>query len=272
MSTQLFLRLAASDLGGAGQQALSVTRGAASHTAVTNTTASGTNIQVSKEACDKFGTLLGEFGDLIAGIFDECLTSMKSEEAEEAMKILKDAAVLYGGLAKIGAKHSKADKGKIKQAHDVLSDLDPDCCPANDDDDDEDDEEENEKMVKMTTTLEKVTAERDALTKALTDLVPQITEHTKLVKAMAEDIEAIKNTPMPGPTLRVGTNGEPLYTVLDKGSDMRGGDVQSTDPLDKLASDPNAMAGLAELGIRLAHRNPQHTVPGVQLGRPPGRR
>ena len=65
MSTQLFLRLAASDLGGAGQQALSVTRGAASHTAVTNTTASGTNIQVTATAA---GQALTWFSPPLAGI------------------------------------------------------------------------------------------------------------------------------------------------------------------------------------------------------------
>jgi hypothetical protein len=48
--TTLFLRDTASDLGGAGQKALDATRGAASTTAVTNTTASGTNIQVTKTA------------------------------------------------------------------------------------------------------------------------------------------------------------------------------------------------------------------------------
>ena len=48
MSTQLFLRDLASDLGGSGQKALSASRGAASTTAVTNTTASGTNIQVTQ--------------------------------------------------------------------------------------------------------------------------------------------------------------------------------------------------------------------------------
>ena len=50
MATTLYLRDLASDLGGAGQKALSVTPGAASTTAVTNTTASGTNIQVTKTA------------------------------------------------------------------------------------------------------------------------------------------------------------------------------------------------------------------------------
>lgn len=50
MSTQFFLRNAASDLGGAGQLSLATTRGAASTTAVTNTAASGTNVQVTKTA------------------------------------------------------------------------------------------------------------------------------------------------------------------------------------------------------------------------------
>lgn len=41
-----------------------------------------------------------------------------------------EAMVLVDALTKIGARHSKADKDRIKQAHDVLVGLDPDCCPA----------------------------------------------------------------------------------------------------------------------------------------------
>src|SRR3954469_391098 len=50
MAAQLFLRNTASDLGGAGQKSLSTTRGAASTTAITTTTVSGTNIQVTQTA------------------------------------------------------------------------------------------------------------------------------------------------------------------------------------------------------------------------------
>ena len=39
----------------------------------------------------------------------------------------KDAADVLG---KIGARHSKADKARIKQSHDLLVALDPDCCPG----------------------------------------------------------------------------------------------------------------------------------------------
>jgi hypothetical protein len=37
---------------------------------------------------------------------------------------------LAAALAKIGARHSKADKERIKQSHDLLVALDPDCCAA----------------------------------------------------------------------------------------------------------------------------------------------
>jgi len=40
------------------------------------------------------------------------------------------AGLLADGLAKIGARHSKADKQRIKQTHDLLVGLDPDCCPG----------------------------------------------------------------------------------------------------------------------------------------------
>jgi len=50
MPTDFFLRSGASGLGGAGQRALSQRRGRASSTVITNTTASGTNIQVTATA------------------------------------------------------------------------------------------------------------------------------------------------------------------------------------------------------------------------------
>jgi hypothetical protein len=50
MSSQLFLTSLASDLGGAGQLALAYNRGSGSTTAVTNTTASGTDIPVTATA------------------------------------------------------------------------------------------------------------------------------------------------------------------------------------------------------------------------------
>ena len=40
------------------------------------------------------------------------------------------SAALAEALAKIGARHSKADKERIKQTHDLLVGLDPDCCAA----------------------------------------------------------------------------------------------------------------------------------------------
>jgi cation transport regulator ChaB len=223
---------------------------------------------LEKGAAMAEGALVDQYNSM-ADVYAVMVDKMVEELGKDAEGALEKATKL-GDLLKIGAKHSKADKGKIKQAHDVLSDLDPDCCPANDDDDD--DEDGSEKMVKLHGALEKVTAERDALTKALTDLVPQITEQTKLVKELRDSVKRIEDSPAPGPTLSVGKNGEPVYTVVNKGDDMRGGDIQSIDPLDKIASDPSTMAGLAELGIRLAHRHPQHTVPGVQYpSKPPGR-
>jgi len=33
-------------------------------------------------------------------------------------------------LTKFGARHSEADKDRIKQSHDILVELDPDCCPG----------------------------------------------------------------------------------------------------------------------------------------------
>lgn len=65
MTTRLFLRDAASSLGGSGQKLLSQTPGSASTTAVTNTVASGNNIQVTKTAA---GTALTWFTEPLEAV------------------------------------------------------------------------------------------------------------------------------------------------------------------------------------------------------------
>ena len=51
-----------------------------------------------------------------------------STELRKFKTALDDAGPLSPALGKIGARHSKMDKDRIKQIHDLLADLDPDCC------------------------------------------------------------------------------------------------------------------------------------------------
>ena len=107
----------------------------------------GFGVDLPKALCDRFGAALVEIGDIAAEMLDAVLTSIKAEEASEA--VANAARILdlqkVGGawmLVKAGARHSKADKDRIKKLHDGLVDLDSDCCPAGDGEDNEDDEAE----------------------------------------------------------------------------------------------------------------------------------
>ena len=53
-----------------------------------------------------------------------------STELRKFKASIRRCRSLAEALAKIGARHSKADKERIKQTHDLLVALDPDCCAA----------------------------------------------------------------------------------------------------------------------------------------------
>lgn len=85
-----------------------------------------TRVDVPKEMTDRFGSLLVEFGDLVADILDEVLTAIGREESEEAMQ--RSRPVL--DLIKAGARHSSADIKLLQGAHDALAKLGAECDPA----------------------------------------------------------------------------------------------------------------------------------------------
>ncbi len=176
--------------------------------------------QLPKELCDRFGALVVELGDIVAEALDVILAAMKEEEASEAMAhaaAITTLRKLAGDrvLAKVGAKHSKADKEKIKQAHDLLVGLDPDCCDAEDDDGGD-----AEKVVqRLQGQLE---ANNAAFAKQLDGILV-------LVKQMAD-------TPLP-----MGTSS---VTVVDKTNDG----VQRR----QTAGDGDALAQLADVALARA--------------------
>jgi hypothetical protein len=158
-------------------------------------------------------------------------------------------------IAKIGARHSKADKERIKQSHDLLVALDPDCCPgahipgAKVDPDPQfspqagesgetTEADDNEKLAKeLDRTLQQT------LAKALSGLDKRMAEFTARLKK-------IEDQPLP-----LGTSS---VRVAEKCEDS---------PLPKpehLLDQPGALEALAEAAIRRAQTAPMRAIPGFK--------
>lgn len=158
-------------------------------------------------------------------------------------------------VAKIGARHSKADKERIKQSHDLLAALDPDCCPgahipgANVDPDpqfspqagetgDPAGADDAEKLVK---TLDRTL--QQTLAKALCGFDKRMDE-------FAARLKKIEEQPMP-----LGTSS---VRVAEKSDDS---------PLPKpehVLDQPGALEALAEAAIRRAQAAPMRAIPGFR--------
>lgn len=158
-------------------------------------------------------------------------------------------------VAKIGARHSKADKERIKQSHDLLAALDPDCCPgahipgANVDPDpqfspqagetgDPVSADGNEKLVKaLDRTLQQT------LAKALSGFDKRMDE-------FAARLKKIEEQPLP-----LGTSS---VRVAEKSDDS---------PLpspEHVLDQPGALEALAEAAIRRAQAAPMRAIPGFR--------
>jgi hypothetical protein len=171
-----------------------------------------------------------------------------------------DAHAMAEALAKIGARHSKADKERIKHAHDVLVGLDPDCCPAAGipganvhakpkfspqagegaaaADPEEDEDESAEKLAKN---LER---SGDAvLAKALRAFTVQLGD----VAARVKKIEA---QPLPLGTTSVRVVEKTDDTIFPKP--------------EALLDQPGALEALAEAAIRKAQTRPLRAIPGFK--------
>jgi len=160
-------------------------------------------------------------------------------------------------IAKVGARHSKADKARIKQSHDLLVALDPDCCPgghipganvehqrefspqAGEHGDDADDGGETEKLAKS---LER--SLQQTLTKALGGL------HTRL-DDFAARLKKIEDQPLP-----LGTSS---VRVADKTDDA----ILPQQP-QALLDRPGALEALADAAIRKAQSQPMRAIPGFR--------
>jgi hypothetical protein len=166
----------------------------------------GASVELPKDLTDRFGSALVELGDIAAVMLDAVLGAIKEEEKEEeAAKALALATAIAdlvklagdGALAKAGARHSKADKARIAHAHDLLTELDPDCCPAGDDDDENGDAE---KLAKQ------LAAVRSANDKLLNDtILPAIKSLAGRLDAIDANVKTIADQPLPMGTSSVNT-------------------------------------------------------------------
>jgi hypothetical protein len=188
---------------------------------------------------------------------------IKADGSTELRKFKSAASIDESSVAKtfakIGARHSKADKERIKQAHDVLVGLDPDCCPAAGltganvhakpkfspqagegaaDADDGDETESTEKLAKI---FER-TAER-TLSKALRGITARIDE-------MAARMKKIEEQPLPlgATSVRVAEKSED--TIFPQPA--------------ALLDQPGALEALAEAAIRKAQSRPLRAIPGFR--------
>ncbi len=154
------------------------------------------------------------------------------------------------GLAKIGARHSKADKEHIKRIHDVLTALDPDCCPgahipgANVEPNPQFSPQAGEhgdgaadEAAKLAKAIEQ------PLAKALAGVMTRLDQ-------MAARVKKIEDQPLP--------LGASSVRVAEKSED-----AQFAAP-DTLLERPGALEALAELAIRKAQSSPMRAIPGLR--------
>jgi hypothetical protein len=192
------------------------------------------------------------------------------EESVEESGLLRRSAPRNDGtqdMAKIGARHSKADKGRIKQIHDLLTELDPDCCPhpypsrqagegwegvpgahveadpefspqAGEHGDESIGDDEAEKLIKV---LER-RVERP-LAKAIHGVTARLDE-------MSARVKKIEDQPLP--------LGASSVRVAEKSEDSHFAAPEAV--LDR----PGTLEALAELAIRKAQSNPMRAIPGFR--------
>jgi hypothetical protein len=188
-------------------------------------------------------------------------TVVKADGSTELRKFKTATDALAAALSKIGARHSKADKQRIKQTHDLLVALDPDCCAAAhipganvernpkfspqagqgaayENDEDDDDMPGNEKFAKL---LDR-SAER-VLAKAMRGIDARLTD-------MSARLKKIEDQPLP-----LGTSSVRVAEKTD--------DAIVPRP-DALLDQPGALEALAEAAIRKAQAQPMRAIPGFR--------
>lgn len=173
-----------------------------------------TRIEAPEGLVTRMKGLMGDLGDVVAELLDDLLAQMTSDDAEKALSV----GHAFGDLMKIGARNSKADKGRIRRAHDLLAEVDPQACGV------------AEKTAPDGDLAKVVEAQGAAFESTLGEL-------TTLVKDMAERVRNIEASPLPE-----GSTSVRNFNVVEK-SDTGFGAL----PL----NDPNAQAFASMQGERL---------------------
>jgi hypothetical protein len=185
---------------------------------------------------------LAEEGRVAAGLPRRPVGAVRNDDCED--------------LAKVGARHSEVDKERIRQTHDLLVEIDPDCCPgaslpgahvdsrprfspqAGEIGDDEAADGETDKLAKS---LER--SLQRSFTKALGGLTARMDEFVARLKK-------IEDQPLP--------LGATSVRVIEKSED-------SIFPQpDTLLDQPGALEALAEAAIRKAQAAPMRAIPGLR--------
>lgn len=163
-------------------------------------------------------------------------------------KILEgaDGGKLSTALLKSGARNSKVDMDKIQAMHDNAVDLGAQCDGGDDDMDGKG--HMHGDLAKISGALAKMTAERDALTKAVTEIKPQLDEVLKRVKN-------IESQPLPLP---FGGPGRAVSKGQDNGA---GADLSAEEELAKMMASPEGREKAQLMLIKLAQQTPQMMTP-----------
>jgi hypothetical protein len=185
---------------------------------------------------------------------------IKADGSTELRKFKPAASVdveLAATLAKYGARHSKADKDRIKQTHDLLVGLDPDCCAAAgpapgakvdqnprfspqagqgaaEVDADDGDAGDTQKLAKL---LDR------SLAKAMVAVTSRMDE-------LGARLKKIEDQPLP-----LGTSSVRVAEKRD--------DAMFPQP-DNLLDRPGALEALADAAIRKAQAQPMRAIPGFR--------
>lgn len=189
---------------------------------------------------------------------DATFSVIKADGSTELRKFKMPSAdpiadAIADTVGKVGARHSRADKDRIKQSHDLLVALDPDCCAAahipgaNVDRApnlpagrgvDETEDEGTEKLAKS--------FER-SLAKAMAGINARLDERFDVLAARLKKIEG---QPLPLGTTSVRVAEKADDTLLPKPA--------------ALLDQPGALEALAEAAIRKAQSQPMRAIPGFR--------
>jgi hypothetical protein len=154
-------------------------------------------------------------------------------------------------FAKIGARHSKVDKDRIKQTHDLLVALDPDCCAAAHIPGANVESQPRLPAGKGTDEMGAGDAATEKFAKSVErTLAKAVAGITARLDDMAARVKKIEDQPLP-----LGTTS---VRVAEKSED-----ALLARP-DQLLDQPGALEALAEAAIRKAQSHPMRAIPGFR--------